>query len=149
MELIIKKFSQLSTEELYEILRLRVAVFVVEQNCPYQDIDEADKEAYHLWLRDENGIAAYLRVMDRGVTLPEVSIGRVIAARRRMGLGSRILKEGIALAERELAAEKIMLEAQVYARSLYEKAGFVQSSGEFLEDGIPHILMIREKCKQT
>lgn len=149
MELIIKKFSQLSTEELYEILRLRVAVFVVEQNCPYQEIDEADKEAYHLWLRDENGIAAYLRVMDRGVTLPEVSIGRVIAARRRMGLGSRILKEGIALAERELAAEKIMLEAQVYARSLYEKAGFVQSSGEFLEDGIPHILMIREKCKQT
>lgn len=141
MELIVKHFSELSPEELYEIYRLRVSVFVVEQNCPYQEVDEADLVAYHLWLRDEQGIVAYARVLPAGVTFPTAAIGRVLALRRRQGLGSQIVAAAIRTARERLSADAITIEAQVYARSLYEKAGFRQTSEEFLEDGIPHIRM--------
>lgn len=142
MTLTVKRFDELTLAELYEILRLRSAVFVVEQNCAYQDIDDKDQVAVHAWLSDEDGIAAYLRVMDRGVYDEEVAIGRVISLRRRQGLASRLLLEGIRIAREEFHAELISVEAQVYARSLYEKAGFCQASEEFLEDGIPHIRML-------
>ena len=141
MQLIIKHFSELSAQELFEICKLRVAVFVVEQKCPYQELDDADKSAYHVRLEDETGILAYCRVLPKGATFPEVSVGRVIAVRRRCGLGSRILSEGIKAAKERFGAECIVIGAQVYARGLYEKAGFVQSSPEYLEDGIPHIEM--------
>lgn len=142
MNLTVKRFDELTNAELYEILRLRSAVFVVEQACAYQDIDNKDQVAVHAWLWDEDGIAAYLRVMDRGVYDEEVAIGRVISLRRRQGLASRLLLEGIRIAREEFGAEVISVEAQVYARSLYEKAGFRQASEEFLEDGIPHIRML-------
>lgn len=141
MELIVKHFSDLSAEELFEIYRLRVSVFIVEQKCPYQDVDEADRAAYHLWLRDEEGIQAYARLVAPGVLFPTAAMGRVIAVRRRCGLGSRIVEAAIQAAKTELHADTITIEAQVYARSLYEKYGFVQTSGEFLEDGIPHVQM--------
>lgn len=141
MELTVKHFSQLSAEELFEIYRLRVSVFIVEQRCPYQDVDDADRTAYHLWLRDENGIAAYARLLPPGVTFPTAAIGRVIAVRRRCGLGTRIVDAAINAAREKLSADVITIEAQVYARSLYEKAGFVQTSEEFLEDSIPHVQM--------
>lgn len=141
MELTVKHFSQLSAEELFEIYKLRVSVFIVEQRCPYQDVDDADRTAYHLWLRDENGIAAYARLLPPGVTFPTAAIGRVIAVRRRCGLGTRIVDAAINAAREKLSADVITIEAQVYAQSLYEKAGFVQTSEEFLEDGIPHVQM--------
>lgn len=141
MELTVKHFSQLSAEELFEIYKLRVSVFIVEQRCPYQDVDDADRTAYHLWLKDENGIAAYARLLPPGVTFPTAAIGRVIAVRRRCGLGTRIVDSAINAAREKLSADVITIEAQVYARSLYEKAGFVQTSEEFLEDGIPHVQM--------
>ncbi len=141
MELIVKHFSELSAEELFEIYKLRVSVFVVEQKCPYQEVDDADRSAYHLWLRDENGIEAYARVLPQGTTFPTVSIGRVIAVKRRCGLGSKIVDAAIDTARTKLHADQITIEAQVYARSLYEKHGFRQTSEEFLEDGIPHIQM--------
>lgn len=141
MKLVIKKYKDLSRDELYEILRLRNAVFIVEQACPYQDIDETDKTAYHVFLQNEDGIQAYLRVFREDPASKEARIGRVIAVKRRCGMGSRILAEGIKLAKEELHASAIGLEAQVYARTLYEKQGFVQTSEEFLEDGIPHIEM--------
>lgn len=141
MELIVKHFSQLSAEELFEIYKLRVSVFIVEQRCPYQDVDDADRTAYHLWLRDENGIAAYARLLPPGAAFPTAAIGRVIAVRRRCGLGTRIVDAAINAAREKLSADVITIEAQVYARSLYEKAGFVQTSEEFLEDGIPHVQM--------
>lgn len=144
MELVIKHFSQLTIQELYDILTLRVSVFVVEQNCPYQELDGHDKDAYHVWLRDENGIQAYLRVLDKGITMEETAIGRVVTRQRRCGLGLRILDSGINVAKEKFGAKKIMLEAQVYAKSLYEKAGFRQVGEEFLEDGIPHIPMLLE-----
>ena len=144
MELTVKHFRELTAEELYDIYRLRAAVFVVEQNCVYQDVDDADKTAYHLWLSDEDGIQAYLRVLQKGARFEDVSIGRVIAVKRRRRLGSQILAAGIQTAKEKFKAKRIVIEAQIYARKLYENAGFVQTSGEFLEDGIPHIQMTLE-----
>ena len=144
MELVIKKFNELTIEELHEILKVRVAVFVVEQNCPYQEVDDKDKYSYHVYYRDENGIQAYLRVIEKNNDSDEVAIGRVIAIKRRCGLGTKILEEGIKVAKNYMKANKIVLEAQTYARELYEKLGFKQTSEEFLEDGIPHIKMMLE-----
>ena len=131
MELICKHFSELTASELYEIYRLRVSVFVVEQNCAYQDVDEADRTAWHIWLQDEGGIAAYARVLAPGTVFPDVSIGRVTAVRRREGLGRRIV----------LGARRITIEAQSYVKTLYTALGFTQTGPEFLEDGIPHVPM--------
>lgn len=144
MKLQTKHFKDLTTEELYALLRLRVSVFVVEQNCPYMELDNLDQEALHVWLEDEDGIAAYLRVLDRGAESEYVSIGRVISVKRNSGMGSRILAEGIKAASERFCADKIYLEAQTYAKRLYEKQGFKQISDEFLLDGIPHVKMILE-----
>ena len=144
MELVIKQFDELTNEELYEILKLRSQVFVVEQNCIYQDIDDRDRDAVHLFYRDEDGIQSYLRVMDKSAHNKQITIGRVVSIKRRSGLATALLKEGIRLAEERFGADSIYIEAQVYARSLYEKVGFKQTSEEFLEDGIPHIKMIYE-----
>lgn len=141
MELVIKHFNELSNEELWAIYKLRVDVFVVEQKCPYPEVDEADKVAYHVYLKDETGIQAYLRVLPAGATFPEPSVGRVISVKRRQGLGSQILAAGIRVAKEKFGAKTITIGAQVYARGLYEKAGFVQSSPEYIEDGITHIHM--------
>lgn len=145
MQLQIKRFDELTADELYAILKLRVDVFVVEQQCPYPELDGCDRDALHVCLADEQGIAAYLRILDRGVRSEYVTIGRVVAARRRMGLGTRILKAGIKAAKEIFGADMIYVEAQTYARGLYEKQGFHQISGEFLEDGIPHIKMLLEE----
>ena len=142
MEVIVKHFNELTTSELYEIYKLRNSVFIVEQACPYQDIDDADKSAYHIWLKDDDGIEAYLRILPKGVNFNEVSLGRVIAVKRLCGLGTRIVKEGINIAKERLNAECIVIEAQVYAKKLYENIGFVVNGDEFLEDNIPHVPMI-------
>ena len=141
MELIVKHFSELSAEELFEIYKLRVSVFIVEQSCPYQDIDDADKSAYHVWLRDEDGIEAYARVLPAGVAFPTAAIGRVIAVKRRCGLGSKVVTAAIDVAASKFNADRVTVEAQVYAKALYEKLGFRQCSEEFLEDGIAHVRM--------
>lgn len=145
MELVIKHFNELTNSELYDILKARVDVFVVEQECPYPEIDGKDKDAYHIFLRGENGLAAYLRVLKSGVSFPEPALGRILTTRRGEGLGARIVREGIAFAKEKLNADKIRIEAQVYARGFYEKLGFRQCSEPFMDDGIEHIEMIREK----
>ena len=145
LKLTVKHFDELTVQGLFAIYKLRVSVFVVEQNCPYQEVDDADRVSYHVWIGYEDGIAAYLRVIPAGVNFEDVSIGRVIAVRRRCGLGTRIVEEGIRAAQEKLGAQRITIEAQTYARSLYEKLGFRQTSEEFLEDGIPHIRMCWEK----
>lgn len=144
MNLFVKRFEQLSVTELYELLQARLAVFVVEQQCVYQDLDDKDRHAYHVFLKDDTGIQAYVRVVDKGVSFEEVSIGRVLTMKRGYGLGSRILSEGIRVAKDNLGADRIQIGAQSYAKAFYEKLGFVQASDEYLEDGIPHILMVRE-----
>ncbi len=141
MQFFAKHFSELTTRELFEIYKLRVAVFVVEQKCAYQEVDDIDSQAYHLWFEDDEGIQAYLRLIPAGVARQEVSLGRVIAVKRRCGLGTKIVAQGIRIAQEKLQAKEIIIEAQTYVRKMYESLGFVAESEEFLEDGIPHIRM--------
>ena len=145
MEIVVKHFYELTLDELYEILRARAEVFVVEQNCAYQDVDEVDKEAYHVYLREEGKIVAYLRVIDKGKRLDEVSLGRVITLKRRCGYGTQVMKAGIEVAREKFGATKIKIGAQAWAKPFYEQVGFRQISGEYMEDGIPHIYMILEE----
>ena len=142
MKLICKHFNDLTAKELYEILRLRVDVFVVEQKCSYSEVDGKDLDAWHLWFEDEDGIAGYLRLLAPGVSFKEASIGRVIAKKRRCGIGSKLMQAGIEKMKEIYGDTDIRIEAQVYAREFYEKAGFVKVSEEFLDDGIPHIEML-------
>lgn len=141
MELVIKHFSELTNDELYEILKARVDVFVVEQNCPYPEIDSKDLDAYHIFLRDEKAIAAYLRVLKSGVSFDVPALGRILTTRRGEGLGAEIVREGIKFAREKLNAREIKIEAQTYAQGFYEKLGFRQCSEPFMDDGIEHIVM--------
>lgn len=135
MELVAKRFNELSLDEYHELLKLRCAVFLVEQQSPYQ-------EAIHLYFRtDEGALGAYARVLPAGVTHSTASIGRVIAVERGCGAGRRIMEEAIRVAQEELDADVITIEAQVQARGFYEKLGFVQTSDEFDDGGIMHIEM--------
>ena len=145
MVTVVKTFEQLSVTELYEILQLRAAVFVVEQNCAYQDLDEVDKEAYHVYLRENGKIVAYLRVIDKGKRLDEVSLGRMITLKRRCGYGTKVMKIGIEVAKEKFGAKKIKIGAQAWAKPFYEQVGFRQISDEYMEDGIPHIYMILDE----
>ena len=145
MELMIKHFRELTTEELMEIYKLRNAVFVVEQNCVYQDIDGADPYCYHIWLQDQDGIQAYLRVAPQNTKYADASLGRVISVKRRCGLATRLLQEGITLAREKFGAKRLIISAQTYACPVSENVGFVRTDYEYLEDGIPHVKMIREE----
>ncbi|MGB4614039.1 MAG: GNAT family N-acetyltransferase [Erysipelotrichaceae bacterium] len=144
MELVVKHFNELNTKELFDIYKLRVSVFVVEQNCPYQEIDDTDLVSYHMYYKDKDGIKAYLRIVPKNVTIEDVSIGRVISMDRRKGLGSKLLNEGINFIKNKFNVNKIGIEAQVYAKTFYELQGFKQISDEFLIDDIPHIKMLYE-----
>ncbi|MBR5661858.1 MAG: GNAT family N-acetyltransferase [Bacteroidales bacterium] len=136
-----KRFPELTTDELYELLRIRNDVFVVEQNCVYQDLDYDDQMAIHLWLTEDGEVVALCRVCPAGTHMPEVSIGRVITTVRGKGYGKRIMLEGIAAAKEFFNASVIDLEAQEYAKGFYEQVGFRQSSDPFILDGIPHVKM--------
>ena len=141
MELAVKTFQELTADELYELLRLRAEVFVVEQSCPYQDLDGKDRAALHLLLREGETLQAYARVLPAGTAFPTAGLGRVCTRSRGRGLGRAVVAAGIRAAREKLGAEEITIEAQSYVRGLYEGFGFRQSSEEFLEDGIPHIQM--------
>lgn len=145
MEIIVKKFEELSSYQLYEILKIRAAVFVVEQNCVYQDLDDVDFDAYHVCFYENKQLVAYLRVVDKGKRLDEVSVGRVISLKRRCGVGSELLRIGLAVAKDKFSARKVKVGAQTYAKAFYQQVGFRQISDEYLEDGIPHIYMLYEE----
>lgn len=141
MDFIIKDFASLTVNELFEIYKLRQSVFIVEQNCPYNDIDNVDKKSIHLLMIEENNLIGYLRIVPKGEKFKEVSIGRVISAKRGRGNGFILLNKGIEVAKNIYKPKEIVLEAQEYAKAFYEKANFVQCSNMFLEDNIPHIMM--------
>lgn len=123
MELVAKRFNELSLDEYHELLKLRCAVFLVEQQSPYQEVDDADKEAIHLYFRnDEGALAAYARVLPAGRHAPDGLHRRVIAVERGCGMGRRIMEEAIRVAQQELDADVITIEAQAYAQ------GFTRSS---------------------
>lgn len=121
-ELIIhkKSFQQLTTDELYGLLRVRSEVFVVEQNCVYQDLDGDDQRAIHLWLTKEDKIVALARVCPAGTHMTEISIGRVISTERGKGYGKQIMLHAIDAAVKHYDAKRIDIEAQEYARGFYE-----------------------------
>jgi ElaA protein len=144
MDLVVKRFEEFTVEEIYEVLKARIEVFVVEQHCIYQDMDDKDKYSYHVYLKDDTGVKAYLRVIDKGISYEEVSIGRVLTIDRGSGLGKRLLLEGIKVAKEKMNADRIRISAQCYAKGFYEKVGFKQVSEEYMEDGIPHIQMVCE-----
>ena len=139
-----KSFQQLTTDELYELLRVRSEVFVVEQNCVYQDLDGDDQDAIHLWLMLDDKIVALARVCPAGTHMTEISIGRVITTERGKGYGKQIMLHAIDAAIEHFGATLIDIEAQEYARGFYEGVGFKQSSDTFMLDGIPHIKMTGE-----
>ena len=143
MDLVLHKklFRELTVDELYELLRVRAEVFVVEQDCVYQDLDGDDQVSVHLWLTDGGKVVALCRVCPAGTHMEEVSIGRVITTERGKGYGKRIMLEGIKVAQEHFNAKRIDIEAQEYARDFYEQVGFRQSSEPFILDGIPHIRM--------
>ena len=144
METFVKTFDELTTAELYDILQARAEVFIVEQDCVYQDLDDVDKEAYHVYLKEDGKIVAYLRVIDRGKRLDEVSIGRVITLKRRCRLGTTVMTIGLAVAREKFGAERVKIGAQVQAKPFYETVGFRVCSEEYMEDGIPHIYMVKK-----
>jgi ElaA protein len=136
-----KLFHELTLDELYELLRIRTEVFVVEQDCVYQDMDGDDQASVHLWLTEGDKVVALCRVCPAGTHMEEVSIGRVITTVRGKGYGKRMMLEGIKAAREHFGAERIDIEAQEYAKGFYEQVGFRQSSDTFMLDGIPHIRM--------
>ena len=136
-----KLFSELTLDELYELLRIRTEVFVVEQDCVYQDMDGDDQVSVHLWLTERDRVVALCRVCPAGTHMEEVSVGRVITTVRGKGYGKRMMLEGIRAAREHFGAQRIDIEAQGYARGFYEQVGFRQSSEPFILDGISHIRM--------
>ena len=140
-----KKFDELNPHELYAILQMRNEVFVVEQNCVYQDADNKDQPAYHMMAWKDGMLAGYTRLIPAGVAYEQPSIGRVITSPkwRGTGIGKKLMERSIDEIEKIFGKTSIKLGAQVYLKKFYESFGFQQSSGTYLEDGIEHIEMIR------
>ena len=139
-------FEALPLLILYDVLRLRAEVFVVEQNCPYQDIDRRDVDALHLLGYSEQGeLAAYARLFDAGKCFEQASIGRVIVAPafRRFGLGKLLMRQAIAHTHGAFGAQPIMIGAQQYLHRFYSELGFTSIGEPYDEDGIPHQHMLR------
>ena len=143
MKFFLKSFNELSLTELYDMLKLRCAVFVIEQNCNYQDMDDKDQASYHLIGFEDNKLVACTRVLPKGISYPEVSIGRVIVdkAYRGTGAGKEIMKLAIDHAKKVLKAEEIVISAQCYLERFYGDLGFVPEGESYLDDDIPHIKM--------
>ena len=143
MKTFIKNFQDLSNTEIYQILRLRSEVFVVEQECIYQDIDNKDKKAVHIFLKEKNEIIAYSRVFKEKEYFENPSIGRVVVAnkRRMYGVGKKIMNISIDYIKQNIKAKSIEISAQKYLKKFYSNLGFTQEGDEYLEDNIPHLRM--------
>ncbi|MEY2629675.1 MAG: hypothetical protein RLZZ469_570 [Bacteroidota bacterium] len=139
----IKRFDALSVSELYKVLQLRSEVFIVEQNCVYQDIDGKDAKALHLIGEDNGEIVAYARLFKPHDYFEEASIGRVVVreTERAQKLGHILMREAIQVIETHFEVTQITISAQLYLKHFYESHGFVQISDTYLEDDIPHIRM--------
>lgn len=138
-----KNFNMLSVDELYQILKLRSEVFVVEQNCVYQDLDNKDQKALHLFGEVEGKIIAYSRLFKGNDYFDNSSIGRVVVALnfRDMNFGHALINRGISEIKKHFNEENITISAQLYLKKFYESHGFVATSDMYLEDDIPHIEM--------
>ena len=142
--IITKKYSELEKEELYQILRLRSEVFVVEQDCVYQDIDNKDQKAIHLFYKKEEEIIAYTRIFKKGDYYENPSIGRVVVLKKIRGkdVGKKIMIDSIEYIKQNIQGKKIELSAQKYLDKFYKDLGFYKTGEDYLEDGIPHQRML-------
>jgi len=146
MTWILKPFDELTPKELYQILQLRNEVFIVEQNCPYQDLDNKDLKAFHLMGMRDNQLIAYSRLLAPGISYRESSIGRVVSspAARKTGIGKKLMAESILQIQHLFHTDTIRIGAQRYLKNFYESFGFIQEGDPYLEDNIPHIIMLRK-----
>ena len=146
MKFLVKKFKELTLNELYAIFQLRAEVFVVEQDCVYQDLDFKDQKAMHVFGLKNDKIIAYTRIFKPGDYFKEASIGRVVVkdTERKFGYGHDLMKASINAITTNFNTLEITISAQVYLKIFYETHGFTKVGEEYLEDGIPHIEMIRK-----
>ncbi|MGB5665275.1 MAG: GNAT family N-acetyltransferase [Maribacter sp.] len=146
LNIITKNFEELTNDELYGILQLRAEVFVVEQDCVYQDMDGKDQKALHVIGIKNNEIVAYTRIFKSGEYFKEASIGRVVVKQveRKYGYGYEIMNASIKTIKEQLNETKIYLSAQTYLKKFYNSLGFKEVGEGYLEDGIPHIGMLKE-----
>jgi ElaA protein len=147
MNIIIKPFGELTPLELYEILRLRSEVFVVEQNCIYNDADGWDVEAFHLFILKDDTVVATARILPAQTRFAQISVGRVVVdpSARGQNLGKLIMRRAIEFASAELDATEIKISAQLYLERFYGNLGFRVVTGVYDEDGIPHVGMLWKK----
>ena len=143
----IQAFAELDTETLYDILSLRQAIFVVEQNCPYQDMDGLDRAAFHMICREGSTLLAYQRCLPPGLSYAESSIGRIIVAATARGrqLGRELVQRGIDFNRRQWPDVDIRIGAQAHLAAFYGSLGFELQGEEYVEDGIPHVHMVLAK----
>lgn len=145
MEIEVKSFAELSTKYLYEILKLRSEVFVVEQDCVYLDVDGKDERALHILGWEDGNLIAYARCFQAGDYFQEAAIGRILVREnyRKLGYGHQITKASIEAIQTKYKADKIKISAQIYLVIFYESHGFKTKGDRYMEDGIPHIAMLR------
>jgi ElaA protein len=142
----VKKYDDLELDQLYDILALRISVFVIEQNCPYQENDGKDKKAVHLFaVNDKNEYCACSRILPPGISYKESSIGRVVVSSsyRKTGIGHELMQRSIDVIEQNWGKTGIRISAQQYLENFYSKHGFVTQKGPYMEDNIPHLEMLR------
>lgn len=142
----IKNFEEITTAELYEIIKARVDVFVVEQDCPYPDLDGYDQQAIHLWAEQENNVLAYCRIFDKGIKYNETSIGRVLTSEKGRGknLGKQLIQYALETIENRFKTLEVRISAQDYLLKFYSSFGFQDTGKKYLEDNIPHTEMFRK-----
>jgi ElaA protein len=138
-----KKWKELNKNDLHEILILRAEVFIVEQNCVYQDIDNKDPKAIHLYGKINNKIIAYSRIFNQGDYYKEISFGRALVskAQRGVGVGDELVKNSLEIIKKNWPNKKVKISAQARLKKFYKKHGFIEKGEEYLEDGIPHVSM--------
>ncbi len=142
----IKTFEELSTTELYEIIKARMEVFVIEQNCHYIDLDDYDQKAIHLWAEKNGEILAYCRIFDKSIKYPETSIGRVLTTKNGRGknLGKQLMNFALNIIETRLKTSEARISAQDYLLKFYNHFGFQDTGKKYLEDNLPHTEMFRK-----
>ena len=140
-------YSQLNIDHFHDIIALRIKIFVIEQDCPYQDLDGKDKVGYHLfYTNNKDEVVAATRILPQNISYAEVSIGRVVVDKdyRGLGLGDLIMKESMNFVQAEFGQVNVRLSAQKHLENYYGKHGFKSTGKEYLEDGIPHVEMLYE-----
>lgn len=142
----IKSFEELLAPELYEIIKARVDVFVVEQNTPYHDLDDCDQNAIHIWAEQDKNVLAYCRIFDQNIKYPETSIGRVLTTEKARGkkLGKQLIQYAVETIENRFKTSEIRISAQDYLIKFYSDFGFEDTGKKYLEDSLPHTEMCRK-----